>query len=172
MLLDSIDETAAELFAKPLALAMALSLVAGLLASVGKPWDKFFHRSVANVTGLVALSLPVVALGFVCGYLTGASREAAIGSLITSALTLIGGVSLLLFQGKAGHASQHVGYTVFAFACSIFFGVENGSFNREFRQEDRFNKLSQQEYKIKIYRRNLLLPDDPPSWIMGAPEKK
>ena len=170
--MDSADEIVVLLIAKPILLAVAVSGIASSLISFGRPWAAFFERWFSNTKLYAFRSLPIITLGFVCGYLTGASREAAIGNLIASALTLLGGVSLLIFQDKASHFSDWAGFTVFCFACSIFYGVENGAFDREFRQTERFNKLAEQEYRIGIFRRNLQLPNEPPSWITGIPEKK
>jgi len=165
---DRADEITLELLFKPILLASAASVILSLILSMGESRGRYQSRFVGNLKRVVSFCLPIVMLGFASGYLTGISRVAAVGNLIPAMLTLVGGLSIFLFKTRSDSVTRSVGFSIFMFGFSIFYGIQVGAFDREYQQTDRLTALSDQELAIRNYRKNLGLPEDPPDWITGA----
>jgi len=117
----------------------------------------------------IGLSLPLIALAFVAGDLTGISRSPVVGTVVPAVLTFVGALEVyaVLVAGD-NHTRDNkaaIGYSVFLFALLFFYGVETGAYSREFGNEGRLKTMSEQEHRIRAFRQNLGLPPDPPSWL-------
>jgi hypothetical protein len=165
---DRADEITIELLLKPIALGLIAAFVMSLVLSIGKSQAQFQTRFAVNLRSVVNLSVPMVMLGYASGYLTGISRAAAVGNLIPAMLTLVGGLSIYLFKTRSDSFTRAVGFSVFMFGFSIFYGIQVGAYDREYKQTDRLIVLSDQESRVRNYRHNANLPDDPPEWITGV----
>jgi hypothetical protein len=166
---DEADEITIALLLKPIALGVIAAFVVSLVLSIEKSETPFQTRLAANFRSVVYLSVPIVILGYATGYLTGISRAAAIGNLIPAMLTLVGGLTIYLFKESSDSITRAVAFSVFMFGFSIFYGVQVGAYYREYKQADRLIKLSDQEWRVKNVRRNMIPPllEDPPEWITG-----
>jgi hypothetical protein len=164
---DRADEITLELLSNPVIASLLLAVAVSLIFSIGAPRSEYKSRFVINLRRLTGYSIPIILLGFVSGYLTGISRVAAVGSLIPAVLTLVSGVSVYLFRTKSNAIASAIAYSLFMFGFSIFYGIQVGAFEREYKQTARFIFLSDQEREIRTYRFNHELPSDPPNWILG-----
>ena len=115
-------------------------------------------------------SLPIALIAFCAGDLTGLSRSPAVGSVLPAVLTILAGLNVYVF-GSDNRYKIVVGYSAFVFIFSLFLGIEVGSFNRETAREGYLKYLSEQEFRVRTFRKNLSLPEDVPSWISGSDTK-
>jgi hypothetical protein len=164
---DRVDEITAQLMLKPIVFGLFFAVIFSIAISFGTSRREYLKLFLLNARLFIGYSIPVVLLGYVSGYLTGISRTAAVGNLIPAVLTIVGGLIIYLFRTKSDHNIGSIGFSVSVFALSIFYGIQVGAFQREYRQVDRFMILADQEKKIRDYRLNLELPTDPPNWITG-----
>jgi hypothetical protein len=132
------------------------------------------RRVIEIAWSAVGYSIPIVSLAFVAGYLTGISRSPAVGAVVPAVLTMIGALNVFVFgvMKSTGETRIAVGYTVFLFATLFFYGVQTGAYWREYGQEERLRILSKQESGIRNFRKNMGLPEDPPSWIWQYDQKE
>lgn len=120
-------------------------------------------KRVARPTGEQALSLFLFAfLGWVMGLVMAASREAAVGTVIPAALTLIGGVALFLFT-EPRYKKEIVFAAVFGFSAMLLFGTVLGSYERaraiaDARSIDRLVRAAQTEFLVDAFRKSRGLP--------------
>jgi hypothetical protein len=72
--------------------------------------------------------------------------------------------------------SERLQFTYFRaillFALFVLYGIEVGAYEREYRQVERYEILSEEELQIRKHRINAGLPADPPSWITGLQDAK
>jgi len=106
--------------------------------------------------------LPLAATGIIAGFLTGASREAAVDALVPAVLTLAGGVVVYLI-GRGRIRGPVVGFVLMMFSLNVMLGVGLGSKARE-KHEELSESLvalkaeANRELGIQQYRKSLNLP--------------
>jgi hypothetical protein len=169
-----VDRIFFDLVSKPIAWGLLFALVYffAILA-----YERRYTRSNIFHIGLraVGFSVPIVLLAFVAGYLTGISRSAAVGTIVPAVLTFVGALNVyaiaVMGSGTLAENKVAVGYSVFLFAFIFFYGVQSGAYYREYGNENRILALSKQEQKIRAARKNLGLPEDPPSWLWSLEPK-
>ena len=108
--------------------------------------------------------LPLGFVGMVAGFLTGASREPAVGAIVPAILTFIGLVVVYMI-GKSNFRSIIVGFAVFIFSVELLVGSGLGAASRDRHDEQlrsvEFQKRkAEQEFVIRLYRRGLGLPPE------------
>jgi hypothetical protein len=114
--------------------------------------------------------LPVALVAYAAGLLTGLSRAPALGSVLPAILALIAGLNIYVF-GSENKYKVVVGYCLFVLIFMLFIGVETGSFQRERQREGYLIYLSQQEFRVRNFRKNLDLPSEMPTWLFGGDSK-
>lgn len=124
----------------------------------------------------VGYSLPIVLLAFVAGYLTGISRSPAVGTVVPAVLTFVAALNVWVIavrgSGTVAENKIAVGYSVFLFAFTFFYGVQTGAYSREYDNESRLKALAQQELRIRKEREVLGLPPNPPAWLWSLDSKE
>jgi len=115
-------------------------------------------------------TLPVALIAFLASDLTGLSRSPAVGSVLPAVLTLLAGLIVYVF-GSDNRFKLVVGYSAFIFVFTLFIGIQSGSYRRETEREAYLKYLSEQEYRITAFRKNLGLPDEMPGWISSSVSK-
>jgi hypothetical protein len=115
-------------------------------------------------------TFPVALIAFLVGDLTGLSRSSALGAVLAAALSLLAGLMVYVF-GSESRFKVVVGYSAFIFVFAMFVGVQTGSYQRDAGREGYLKYLSEQEFRIKSFRKNLGLPDDMPVWVAGQDSK-
>lgn len=118
------------------------------------------------------VALPLVAflvLGTVAGYLTGLSREAAVGAVVPAALSLLGGLAVLQL-GKAadGPGAVRLSGSVLAFAVGLLIGTTWGSSARQTAVDFEISELERMrrahvELRVREFREGVGLPLNVPS---------
>jgi hypothetical protein len=108
------------------------------------------------------LLLAFTMLGIVTGYLTGFSRQPAVGAVLPAALSFVGGLAVFLI-GKESTNRTLVGACVFGFSLSLALGTGWGSVMRTYSEEYQRSEiyLKQQalsEVLIQEFRDSLGLP--------------
>ena len=103
-------------------------------------------------------------LGLVAGYLTGFSREPAVGAVLPAVLSLMGAVAVFLV-GKNVASRMVVSLSVLIFSISLVFGTSWGAVMRQTAEDFRTSEafLKQQalvEVQVKEYREALGLSGD------------
>jgi uncharacterized membrane protein len=98
-------------------------------------------------------------LGIVTGYLTGFSREPAVGAVLPAVLSLLGGLTVFVV-GKSRENRGMVSLTMFVFSLMLLLGSSWGAVMRdvaeEYERSERF--LAQQVYieaQVNEFRREL-----------------
>jgi hypothetical protein len=114
-----------------------------------------------------AFALPISLIGFSAGVLTGLSRSPAIGNVLPAVLALLAGLNVYIF-GTDSRFKIVVGYCVTIFVIMLFLGVQTGGYQREAEREGYLRYLSEQEFRIRMFRKNLGLPEEMPAWITGS----
>ncbi|MGC2074992.1 MAG: hypothetical protein WA728_02960 [Xanthobacteraceae bacterium] len=154
----------------PFAINFVFSLIISVVAIL------FFRtqdRVIVQLKSVFSLyfssGIPISLIGFLIGFMTGLSREPAVGNVLPAVLTLIGGLIIYVF-GTQSDFKVLVGYCVSLLVCSLFYGLENGSFVREGYREPHLNALFEEEARLRNQRQLLNLPTDPPAWIVAEPK--
>lgn len=101
-------------------------------------------------------------LGLVAGYLTGYSRQPAVGAVLPAVLSLIGGLAVFLV-GKDKTSRSVVSLSIFAFSISLVLGVSWGAVMRTTAEEYKKSEtyLKQRAYiekQVRDFRRAYNLP--------------
>jgi hypothetical protein len=164
-MLSRADEITFGLLLKPILFGLFLAGVFCLVTSFRTTPEHFLKRLTVNIKTFVGYSVPIIVIGYISGYLTGVSRASAIGALVPAVLTLVGGLSLYLIQETSNKIV--IGYSLFMFGVSLFYGTQVGAYEREYNQADRYIFLSQQELEIRQWRKNNGLVPELPNWITG-----
>ena len=126
----------------------------------------------ATVAEALAVGVPFSVLGVAVGYLTGISREAAVGSVVPAVLTLLGALTLYI-GSNGGRKSMLASATMIYVTIALVTGVGYGSRLRvaadEFEKSPR-RLISQahDEANLKHYRQAIGLDDDPKSFAAQA----
>jgi hypothetical protein len=115
-------------------------------------------------------TLPIALIAFCAGDLTGLSRSSAIGSVIPAILALLAGLNIYVF-GSENRFKILVGYCAFVLVFMLFLGIQTGAFQRESEREGYLKYLSEQEFRVRLFRKNLGLPEEMPAWISGSDSK-
>jgi len=89
--------------------------------------------------GLLFVLLAFSMLGLVTGYLTGFSRESAVGAVLPSVLSLFGGLAIFLI-GKNQDSRIITSLAVFSFAICLVLGTSWGSIMRQTWEENKYSK--------------------------------
>ena len=139
----------------PLAAVVIASLLYTIVMLVARPEDK---------RGLLLVLLAFSMLGIVTGYLTGLSREPAVGAVLPAVLSLFGGLAAALI-GRDNASRMVVSIAVLAFAFSIVLSTGWGVRLRNIAEEDKISKnylmhRAQIEAEVREFRRSLRLPED------------
>src|SRR5262249_47419798 len=105
---------------------------------------------------------PVVVVGLVVGYLSGASREPAVSALIPAVLTLVGGAGLYLV-GKGPLRATQVAFILIVFASTLFLGANIGSQSRTeavaaTESVESLKAAADRDFLVGLYRKGLGLP--------------
>lgn len=119
-------------------------------------------RPKAERTEFVVLLLAFTMLGIVAGYLTGFSRQPAVGAVLPAVLSLIGGLAVFLV-GKDKASRLIVGLSVLAFSISLVLGTAWGAVMRDVAEEYKKSEtyLKQRafiESQVREFRESLGLP--------------
>ena len=121
------------------------------------------HRENGLMTRTVRLAwlsgVPFAIVGIAAGYMTGLSRESAVGALIPAALTIIGGLGIYLY-GKSKRAAILATFTILNFTIllliGILFGAGQRSESERIRESvDYQKKLIESEFILKQYKKGL-----------------
>lgn len=118
-----------------------------------------FHAALLE---LFVIAAPFAIVGIVSGFLTGASRSAAVSATVPAVLTLFGGmVAYLLTQGMK--IAMLAGLAVSAFSCALLLGAIVGSLERQAVDAIQSSvaqgyREAERELAIETYRKNLGLP--------------
>ena len=107
-------------YAEDAFIAFGLCLVIAVTANLIARQGLRTHLQVAMLLFGVAM------LGATAGFAGGMSREAAVGSIIPAALTLVGGISVYLF-GADNTRGAAVSLTAACFALALFLGYSSSS---------------------------------------------
>lgn len=107
----------------------------------------------------IVIVLAFSMLGIVAGYLTGFSRQPAVGSVLPAVLSLIGGLAVFLV-GKDKESRLVVGLSVLAFSLCLAIGTTWGSVMRGTAEDYKNSEiyLKQQaliEVQVKEFRESL-----------------
>lgn len=110
----------------------------------------------------VLIVLAFSMLGLVAGYLTGFSRQAAVGAVLPAVLSLMGGLAVYLL-GKDKSIRAIVAISVLAFSVSLVIGTGWGAIMRDSAAEYKRSELylKQRAYieaEVKNFRHELGLP--------------
>jgi hypothetical protein len=159
-----------ELLIPPLLIGLCSGIVFALTFSLANRELPYWDKLRTNFLPAIGFSIPIVLVGYVAGYFTGISRSPVVGAIVPSFLALIGGLNIYLF-GVDTKNRPLVGYCVFIFASALLYGTQFGGEAREIGRTARLIYLSEQEKQIRAYRANRGLPEEPPSWILGAEPK-
>jgi len=104
-------------------------------------------------------------LGLVAGLLAGFSRQPAVGALLPSVLSLVGGLAIYLV-GKDSQGRVPVSLCILALAFNLLVGATWGAVLREVAEEYKnsaryLQKQAWNEVQVAEFRRSLGLPDKP-----------
>lgn len=121
-----------------------------------RPKEKYLEFSVL----LAAFSM----LGLAAGYLTGFSREPAVGAVLPAVLSLMGGVAVFLV-GKNVTTRMIVGLSILIFSISLVLGTSWGAVMRQTAEDFRTSEIflkqhALTEVEVKEFRQALGLPED------------
>lgn len=133
-----------------------------------------------NTSAALTVVLPLAAFlltGLVAGYLTGLSRESAVGAVVPAVLSLLGGAAAVLV-GRAANlaAATRVSGLILLFSLGLFIGTTWGSAMRQAVADFDASELelirrSHVELKVREFRESVGLPPEFPS-IDAPPSKK
>ncbi len=121
------------------------------------------HRDNGLMTRTVRLAwlsgVPFAIVGIGVGYMTGLSRESAVGALIPAALTIIGGLGIYLY-GKSKRAAVLATFTILNFTILLLIGVLFGAGQRSESERmlesiDYQKHLIENDFILKKYKRGL-----------------
>lgn len=157
-------------FATSIAIAAFFSLMfsirritIGRVTRLAISWDVFVPAA--------SIAIPLAAVAFVTGYLTGLSRQPAVTATIPAILTLVGGIFVYITASHPA-ARASMGIAIVVFATVLVLSTNYYSFIRESERIPRLLLLSEHEKIIRTRRHNMDLPADFPEWILsGEPSR-
>lgn len=103
--------------------ALIVSVTIALLGAAAFSWAT---RRRPLFGRMVAILLAFALLGFVVGQLMGESRDSAVGTVVPSVLTLIGGAAAYVVGAKGLRAQLTVASTLLCFTLSLLIGAIYG----------------------------------------------
>jgi hypothetical protein len=115
---------------------------------------------------VLLFAIPLCAAGMVSGYVAGISRIPAVTSLLPASLSFISAIFLLVYTAKNKEQVLNISCCILIFCVALFSGTVIGSDNRESGRVARLKLLSEQEVKIRLYRKNRNLDPEFPSWML------
>jgi hypothetical protein len=149
----------------PVVLAAIGAICLALVSATFLRGDVSFILEFRKVFSYYCLAgIPVALIGYSVGFLTGISRSPAVGSVIPAVLAVIGGLSVYAF-GTDNKYKAVVAYSVSLLVVSLFYGTQSGSFEREWRREDRLKSIFELESRLRHYRTNRDLPEKISDWL-------
>jgi hypothetical protein len=149
------------------AFVLLVALAASFVFSIRWREKRGAARPVLDVSrfaGYAGVCLPLTAIAFATGYLTGFSREPAVTATIPAILTLLGGVFAYAVAAHPGTRGP-MALGVVLFSLVLIFTTNYYSGVRERELMKRLVLLSEQEKLIRTRRANMDLPEDFPQWI-------
>lgn len=148
-----------EVFSVPIFLGLVIAAAFSVFAN---------YTTKVNIVSIfkyyAAFGLPISIVAYIAGILTGLSRAPALGNVLPAILALIAGLNVYVF-GTDNRYKVVVGYSVIILSFMLYLGIETGATLRERQREDVLINLSQKEYRVRNFRRNLELPQDMPDWL-------
>ena len=121
----------------------------------------------SSLAAYAGICVPLAAIAFATGYLTGFSREPAVTATIPAILTLLGGIFVYMTTTHPGDRGPMALGVVF-FALVLIFTTNYYSSVRQRELMKRLVLLSEEEKLVRTRRANMDLPTDFPDWIMGG----
>ncbi len=146
----------------------AVTLAICFLVTLSVSWKSFpvEGRFVPTITGLSALMAPILFIGSIVGFMMSSSRAPAIGDVMPAVLSIVGGMTIAVYSLESVRKSMIAGLACAVFALTLMVGSAYGSFIRETSKLERMLYLSEQEVRIRNYRKNRGLPEEIPDWIL------
>ncbi|MGH6663750.1 MAG: hypothetical protein ACREB2_02445 [Pseudolabrys sp.] len=157
-------------FLRPLLMSIIIGVVFAFAYSILRCCQPLLRTIGINLAVILSYSIPISLVGYIIGYLTGDSRSPVVGSIVPSILTVIGGLSIYVF-GTDNKYKTIIGYNVLVFVVMLFYGVTIGTNDRDGYRADRLINLSEQEQRVRTFRKNIGLPKEPPDWIVSGEPK-
>jgi hypothetical protein len=155
---------------------ITLAIVAALTLVCAIRWSKVGGTTRVGFSpeawvAFVGVCVPLAAIAFATGYLTGFSRQPAVTATIPAILTLLGGVFAYV---SAAHPNSRgpMAAGIVMFALILVLTTNYYSTVRETERVKRLLILAEQEKVIHVRRKNMDLPDDFPDWILSGEAPK
>lgn len=157
---------------------LALGIAAGVLFAWAARIPRLLGRQTEAPTYLssVLISVPIVIVANIAGYLAGAAGSTAVGNLLPAVLALIAGFNVYLFGANAQHRPTSI-YALFLFAIFLFYGIiqgllvyRDGPYSESYLadRELQMQQIAGFEKRIRQYRINMGLPEEPPGWVTNG----
>lgn len=131
-------------------------------------------EALQNVLPLAAFLL----MGLVAGYLTGLSRESAVGAVVPAVLSVLGGAAAVLVGRATDQAVvTRVSGLILLFSLGLFIGITWGSSMRQAVVDFDSSEMEQirrshVELKVREFRESIGLPPEFPSSEAPSAKKK
>jgi hypothetical protein len=161
-----VDEQFVLLIIKP--------IVIGALAGAAFGWLSRLTSRGGEALGLIGgmlVSIPIVLVSYVAGYLTAVQGSAAVGNLMPAILALIGGFNVYLFGTRIENRPLSI-FAIFLFAITLLYGIIEGGYERDQNtlatREAQMRAISDLDLRIRQYRSNLGLPPELPAWATAG----
>ena len=121
----------------------------------------FSNKSELPFWTLFAFSM----LGIVTGFLTGLSRTAAVGYVLPSVLSLVGGLAIFLID-KDPLKKLVISLLILVFSINLLVGAISGARSRSIAEEQKYSakylmREAMVEIKVREFRKKLSLPEWP-----------
>jgi hypothetical protein len=155
---------------RPAVIGLSSGLLIAALFSLGDPTQRYTSKLQKNVLPALGFSVPVTLLAYLAGYLAGISRSPVIGNIVPAVLALLGGLNLYIFGADAKNRGI-IACNIVLFGLVLLYALQVGAIEREVGREARLIALSEQERKIRFFRKNRDLPPDLPGWLVATEPK-
>ena len=150
------------------AAALILAFAVSLVCSIRWSRPNGAVRPTARGSDLMAyagICVPLTAIAFATGFLTGFSRQPAVTATIPAILTLLGGIFAYVTAARPS-ANGPIAVGVVLFSMVLIFSTNYYSSVREDERVKRLLILSEQERVVRFRRENMDLPEEFPDWIL------
>ncbi|MEL7201725.1 MAG: hypothetical protein AAGK25_09005, partial [Pseudomonadota bacterium] len=114
--------------------------------------------------------LPFVVVGFGLGFWTGVSSQPNASAVIPAVISFVGAVFAFAVATNKNQAGA-IGFAVCACSITIIYSITVGAELRENGRVERLKKLSEQEKRIRLWRKNNNLPAEIPEWMLSGERK-